>query len=181
MAESFTSYTVDNDKRFRNAIERAREAFDDLRIPFGQILKDFYRSQQAIFKLKSAGQYPPISEKYGNQKLKKVGFKYPLLVRSGKLAASLLGPNNPGSIAIITKYSLIFGTSIEYGIYHQSDSPRSKIPLRKFLFIGPEASRYATSQQLGRLKRWQGYLIDHISRQAIKAGLAMKIPPKESI
>jgi len=174
VAESFTSYQVDNDKRFRNAIERASKVSQDLRIPFGLILKDFYKSQQAIFQLKSAGRYPdfkgPKSDTtgktaYQSQKIKKVGFDYPLLVRTGALAASTLGPNNRGSIANITPLSLIFGSSIKYGIYHQSDESRSKIPLRKFLFIGPEAAQFATSDQMGRLERWNGYIEDHIIKK----------------
>jgi hypothetical protein len=134
MAEAFTSYVVDNDRRFRNAITRLSEQTEDLRIPFGLILRDFYRSEASIFSLKSEGLYPPISPKYGIQKERKVGFRYPLLVRTWRLASSLLGPNNPGSISKITKLSLTFGTSIEYGIYHQSDKARKKIPLRKSSF-----------------------------------------------
>ncbi len=65
----------------------------------------------------------------------------------------------------------MFGTTIRYGIYHQSDEARSKIPLRKFLFIGPEAPSFATSEQQGRLQRWLGYIEDHIAREAKKAGL----------
>jgi len=171
MAESFTSYSVDNDKSFREALKRASEVSTDLRIPFGLILRDFYKSQQSIFKLKGPGLYPPISEKYGEEKQKKVGFKYPLLVRTGSLAASLLGPNNKGSVSQVTKLSLTFGTAIKYGIYHQSDASRSKIPLRKFLFIGPEAPRFATSEQKGRLERWLGYISDHTTAQIKKAGL----------
>lgn len=178
MAEAFTSYYVDNDRKFRNAIKKAAEVSTDLRIPFGLILKDFYKSEAAIFKLKGPGKYPPFKgeinpktgrTKYQQEKIADVGFDYPLLVRTGSLSASLLGPNNRGSISKITNLSLTFGTSIDYGIYHQSDAPRSKIPLRKFLFIGPEAPRFATSEQMGRLERWKGYLTDHIARQARKA------------
>lgn len=181
MSEPFTSYVVDNDRRFRNALKDASEVSQDLRVPFGLILKDFYKSEQAIFKLKGPGKYPPFKgEKVGStgktryqiQKIKKVGFDYPLLVRTGKLAASLLGPNNSGSISNIGRLSLEFGTSIKYGIFHQSDAPRSKLPLRKFLFIGPEAPTFATSEQTGRLERWIGYLGDHIERQFKAAGLA---------
>lgn len=175
MDESFTSYSVDNDKRFRNALQTASLSVQDFRIPFGQILRDFYRSEQAIFKLKGPGQYPEISEKYGKIKLKKKGFKYPLLVFSGRLAASVLGPSNPGSVAVVTRLSLIIGTTVPYGIYHQSDKPRSRLPLRKFLFIGPEAKRFATSDQMGRLERWVGYIHDHVANVAIKAGLASRI------
>ncbi len=178
MAGSFTSYTVDNDKRFRAAIERASQVSQDLRVPFGLILKDFYKSEQAIFKLKGPGQYPPFKgekdpktghTKYQDRKLRKYGFDYPLLVATGRLAASLLGPNNPGSVSKITNLSLTFGTSVPYGIYHQSDDPRAKIPLRKFLFIGPEAPQFATSEQQGRLERWLGYIGDFIARETAKA------------
>ncbi len=168
MSESFTSYSVDNDQKFRNALKAASKTVEDFRIPFSLILADFYKSQQAIFKLGSAGQYPDFKNggehsKYAIAKQKAVGFKYPLLVRSGRLAASLLGPNNAGSVAVITSLSLSIGTNIPYGIFHQSDNPRSKIPLRKFLFIGPEAKRYATSDQVGRLDRWTKIIGDHVA------------------
>lgn len=162
MAQSFTSYVVENDKEFQAAVLTAIDEIGDLSLPFNSILKDFYRSEQAIFKLGGPGQYPDISEKYAKQKEKAVGFRYPLLLRSGSLAASLLSANAAGSIADITKTSLSFGTSIPYGIYHQSDDPRSKIPLRKFLFIGPEASEFANSDQMGRLTRWKGYVSDYV-------------------
>lgn len=180
-AQAFTSYAVDNDRKFRNAIKEASEVGQDLSVPFGLILKDFYKSEAAIFKLKGPGKYPPFQGKinpktgyteYQAAKRKKVGFDYPLLVRTGALAASLLGPNNPGSVSKITPLSLVFGTAIEYGAYHQSDDPRSKIPLRKFLFIGPEAPNFATNEQIGRLQRWQGYMTDYIKKQVKNAGAA---------
>lgn len=174
MGETFTSYTIENDDKLRAALKDASDVVTDFRLPFGLILKDFYKSQQAIFKLSGPGQYPPFQGKknpatghtrYQDAKIKKVGFDYPLLVRTGKLAQSLLGPSNPGSISNITKLSLSFGSSVWYGIFHQSDEPRSKIPLRKFLFIGPEAPRFATSEQQGRLQRWLGYIDDHLTRE----------------
>lgn len=175
---AFTSYSVDNDNKFRDALKRASAVSQDFRVPFGLILKDFYKSEQAIFKLKGPGLYEPFRgpknpktghTRYQDDKIKKVGFDYPLLVRSGALAASLLGPSNPGSISNVTPLSLTFGTSIPYGIYHQSDDPRSKIPLRKFLFIGPEAPSFATSEQMGRAERWVGYIQDFINRETAKA------------
>lgn len=178
MSEAFTSYTVDNDRRFRDWLKIASEVSQDLRVPYGLILKDFYKSQQAIFKLKGPGKYPPFKgainpltghTRYQDAKRKAVGFDYPLLVRKGRLAASLLGPTNPGSVSNIGPLSLIFGTSIKYGIYHQSDAGRSKLPLRKFLFIGPEAPSFASSEQVGRLERWLNILNDYIVKQTIKA------------
>jgi hypothetical protein len=193
---TFTSYEVDNDRKFRDALKEASKVVTDFRIPFGLISADFYRSQQAIFKLKGPGQYPKfqgptISQMwkdpgrpdkrtrasfgdktaYQARKMKKYGFDYPLMVASGALSASLLGPNNRGSINIVTNLSLILGTSIAYVIYHQSDAPRGKMPLRKVLFIGPEASQFATSEQMGRLQRWLSIIDDWHKKQLKKAGL----------
>lgn len=172
---SFTSYLVDNDRIFRDAVKRALETASDLRIPFTLILSDFYRSERAIFSLKSPGQYPDYKNggpesRYAKLKNKEVGFKYPLLVRKGALAASLLSPGANGSIAEITPTSLTIGTQIPYGIYHQSDEPRSKIPLRKFLFIGPEASQFATSDQQGRPERWLNIMNDFVLAKMRQSG-----------
>lgn len=165
------SYVVDNDRKFRNAINRASRAVDDLRVPFGLIQKDFYRSEKSIFGLKSAGQYPDFKDggsesRYAKAKLKRVGFKYPLLVYSGALAASLLNPSAAGAVAQATSNSLTIGTTIPYGIYHQSDQPRHRIPLRKFLFIGPEAPTFATSDMMGRPERWLNILNDFVLKKA---------------
>jgi len=78
--------------------------------------------------------------------------------------ASLLGPSNKGSISSIGPLSLIFGTSINYAIYHQSDKARFKIPLRKMLFIGPE-STFANDEQKGRLTRWLNILNDYVLKK----------------
>ena len=191
------SYTLENDARFKLALKNAAEVVQDFRVPFGLISRDFYRSERAIFKLKGPGLYPPFKNSnrvqfvqdgvgvkrlapkkqyditksiYQQRKLKKFGFDYPLLVASGKLAASLTQPNASGSINLITKLSFVVGTSVRYGIFHQSDAPRSKIPLRKFIFIGPEAPQFATSDQQGRLERWLNIVNDHVLRGLKKQG-----------
>lgn len=176
MAEAFTSYVLENDVKFKSALKRASEVTQDLRIPFGLILADFYKSEASIFKLKGPGKYPDFKNGgpdslYAKQKEKAVGFKYPLLFRTGLLANSVLGPNNKGSISKITKLSLTFGTSIAYGIYHQSDQARKKIPLRKFLFIGPETTQ-ASNEQQGRLERWNNILNDYVYKVMKREGFA---------
>lgn len=177
------SYSIANDRAFKNALDRVSKASQDLRVPFGLISADFYRSQQAIFSLQTAGQYPDFQgpkvgetgkTRYQLYKKDKYGREYPLLVASGALSNSVLGPNNKGSINKITPLSLTIGTSISYGIYHQSSKARKKIPLRKFIFIGPEAPRFATSEQKGRLQRWLNILNDHaikaMKREGFKVG-----------
>lgn len=191
------SYSVENDARFKQMLRNAASVSEDLRVPFGLISRDFYRSQRAIFKLQGPGLYPPFKNSvrasslgggegkgsrrreevditkspYQKRKLKKFGFDYPLLVATGRLAASITQPSAPGSVNQITKLSFIVGTTVRYGIFHQSDEPRSKIPLRKFVFIGPEAPRFATSDQMGRLERWLNYMNDHVLKQLKKQGL----------
>lgn len=155
----FTSYKVDNDKAFRNALDRAKGLTSDLTIPLKDIARDFYRSEKAIFQLSGPGQYPDLSETYKERKRKEVGFVYPILKRSGALADSVLSGSDSNAVyQILAKNTLILGTSLEYGAFHQSDSPRFKIPLRKFLFIGPEAPQFANSDQQGRLERWLNIL-----------------------
>lgn len=193
-----TSYVIENDAKFKQTLKDAAEIISDFRVPFGLISRDFYRSEKAIFGLKGPGQYPVFKNSYRVQyeqdgvgvkklsakkqfdvtkspyqqrKLKKYGFDYPLLVASGRLAASITQPNASGSINLITPLSLVIGTSVEYGIYHQSDKPRSKIPQRKFVFIGPEAPAFATSEQQGRLERWLGYVEDYVIKSYIKKGI----------
>lgn len=148
-----TSYVVDNDFRFRNAIERARLVTDDLRIPLGLITKDFYRGQKAIFQLGGPGQYPDLSEKYKDAKKAATGFVYPILKRTGALARSMTDPNDGNAIAeIINRAGLILGTKVSYGIFHQLGT--KKMPMRKFLFIGPEAISQSVRETQGRPERW---------------------------
>jgi hypothetical protein len=174
MAPGFTSYSVDNDKQFAKSIANARKLTNDLRIPFTLIASDFYRSQRGIFSLKSPGLYPDLSESYKPQKQKKVGFIYPILKRNGFLETAASVQKGPGNITNIRPLELemgVDGSVIPYANYHQSDAPRKKIPLRKFLFIGPEAPRFANSEQQGRLERWLGIMNEFIAQKLKQSGM----------
>jgi len=180
------SYRVEADKRFQQILESARAVSKDLRPALKSIAADFYRSEKAIFQLKSAGGYPDFKGKLIGQtwsknarpsdiarrtrpygatpyewfKVKKLGAgkQYPLLRLTGALEKSITSPNAQGSIYELSPSSIRLGTSIPYGNYHQQDNPDlgdAKIPLRKFLFIGPESSRFTSNPVLtGRLERW---------------------------
>ncbi len=157
----FTSYSVDVDNSFKQALEDAKKVSRNLKPAFQEISRDFYKSEKAIFKLQSEGQYPDLSEPYKTLKRQAVGFAYPILKRTGKLEKAVTGPNNPGAINIIGKQSLEIGVQdsvVPYAKYHQSDRPRSKIPLRKFLFIGPESVFNARDEFSGRPERWANIL-----------------------
>lgn len=179
MADKILSYSIDNDRRFATAMRRAAANIGDLTIPLTLISQDFYRSERAIFQLKGPGQYPQISPRYARAKLRRHGFIYPLLKASGRLAASMLDPTDPEAVNFIDRGGtrLVIGTSVPYGVYHQSDKARTVIPQRKFLFIGPEAAQFATSEQMGRLKRWLAILNDYVEKKLSLAGKTRKRGP----
>lgn len=184
MSEIFTSYIVQNDKDFQAAIDRLAKSTDDFRIPFGLISREFYKTNKKIFQLKSKGLYPPLGgfnynrltpsgktrqKEAEEQKQSEVGFIYPLLVRTGALASSMTNPSDPKAIKLIGKQYLELGTAVEYGVYHQSDRPRSKIPQRKFLFIdGGPLERSIGASTSGRRETWLNiinqYILDEIKR-----------------
>jgi phage gpG-like protein len=166
---SFTSYKVDNDKKFSKAIDKASKKVADLRLPLALISKDFYRSEKAIFQLGGPGQYEDLAQSTIDAKERDGQPIYPILMGigrgRGRLAESVTNPRSPDAInQIINKRTLLIGTEVEYGVYHQSDKPRSKIPLRKFLFIGPE-SRFANNDQKGRLSRWTNILSAYVVKK----------------
>lgn len=145
----------------------------DLRPAFIQIAREFYKSNKAIFALKSAGKYddfsgPKIANTWkdpgfperrtrnGNYtayqwaKEKATGMKggYPLLKYSGRLEKSITGSSSEDSIQIITKDSMILGTKVPYAVYHQEGT--KNIPMRKFLFIDASTTVWAGDKQLSR-------------------------------
>ncbi len=164
-----SSYVIENDKEFQAQINKAAAQIGDLRVAFSLIAKDWRKSNMAQFSLKGSGLYPPLSQPYANTKRKKYG-SAPILVRTGRLRDSITGTGNSDSILEIGKTSLILGTKTPYGIYHQSDAPRRKIPLRKFLFIGPESPQAAPSIRTGRLERWVAIIEAEVQRK-IDAGV----------
>jgi hypothetical protein len=181
MAEPITSYIVDNDNDFKKALDRLKATTSDFRIPFGLIAREFYKSNRKIFKLKKAGKYPvlgginPSAIKQGTQtnrefaetqKERQVGFIYPLLVREGLLAASLVKSGHSNALKKVTKDSLLLGTSVEYAKYLQEGTKFMKA--RKVVFIdgGPlETSKGASSS--GRREQWLNiintYIVDKIN------------------
>lgn len=162
-----TSYILENDAKFRAAIKDAANRVSDLKLAFSLISQDWLRSNKAQFSLKGSGLYPPLSPKYAERKAR----KFPgasILVASGRLRDSVTQRSHQDNIIQVGKQTLVMGTRTPYGIFHQSDAPRRKIPLRKFLFIGPEAPEHAQRADAGRLERWLGILEAEVQRQLDK-------------
>lgn len=158
------SYIIENDRKFAAAIDDAAAKVGDLRVAFTLIAKDWRKSNKSQFTLKGTGQYPDLSLAYAIRKAR-THPTAPIMVRSGRLRDSVSGSLNSDSIQVISKDSLIMGTRVEYGIYHQSDEPRKKIPLRKFLFIGAEAPSTAPSSITGRTERFLSIINAEVTRK----------------
>lgn len=201
MVEKTISYSVENEIIFRNAIKRVQKSVGDLKIPFALIASDWFKSNKSIFALKGPGGYPPfknsiaytkISAKTGRpygsavttnkspyqiHKIKTYGFDYPLLRARGILEQSVTQIGSDRSVYENDGKGLLIGSKVPWGIFHQSDRPRKKIPLRKFIFIGPEAARFAPSSLHGRGDRWLQILETYMAREM---GKEFKTAVKES-
>ena len=167
------SYYIENDKDFLAALDRLKKSASDFRIPFGLISKEFYRSNKKMFSLKGPGLYqdlapsagkdgqPTTTSNYFEQKKRAVGFAYPILVRSGKLAASLLRPNAAGAVMTIRKDLLLMGTNDPNAKYHQYGT--RKMPMRKVVFIdGGKDEKSVGAMKFGRRETWLNIINDYI-------------------
>lgn len=189
--KGFANYSFENQRRFTEILKKAARKVGDLspafrvKNPFGGlgISGDFYKSQKAIFQLSGPGGYRDLSPQYKIQKQRAVGFTYPILKRKGKLERAVSNPNAEGSINIIEKDSLTIGASliskgkspIDYVNVHNSDAPRTKIPQRKMIFVGPEVRSFAQKDRQnkgGRLTRWSNIIEVYVQGVFKAQGLA---------
>lgn len=163
-----TSYQVDAQKRFERAVRSAHAAVGSLKTPLTLIANDFYKSQKAIFQLKGPGQYPDIKEATKAAKKRNKVPEYPILMgintkghSRGTLARSTLSKNDENAIFNLEETKVTIGTKVFYGRFHQFGT--GTIPMRKFLFVGPEAAINAADPILsGRLERWTGILSQYV-------------------
>ena len=173
------SYEVKNDEAFRKALLKLGKKASDLSLPLTLITKDFYKSQQAIWKLKSPGGYPDLSQATLDQRHRDGQPIYPILFKTGRLRDSMIDATHADTInTIVNKRELFLGTTVPYAIHHQFGAPKANLPMRKFLFIGPEAPRAVRNivdgGGKGRLERWLGIINGHIKalvdRENAKSG-----------
>lgn len=175
-------WIIENERDFKNALDKLGKATSDFRIPFRLISSDFYRSQKKIFQLQSEGLYPPLGgfnytavddngltrrENAETRKEKLTGHPWaPILFgKTGDLRDSTLSNSHRYSIFFLGRQELQIGTSVPYGKFHQSDKPRTKIPQRKFIVIdgGPNDTAKDSSIS-GRRDRWIKIINTHIDQ-----------------
>ena len=178
--------------RVTRSLADAAKTVGDLRPAFIAITRSWLKANKATFRLKSAGRFidyigPKVRETwknpgvpdartrdgdltaYQNFKKKKVGFVYPMLKFTGRLEESITDSTSPEFINVMTKLSLTLGSAVHYGIYHQSDEARSKMPMRKFLFIDP--TNVNADPDAAFDNRYRKIVDDFVSRSLGKAGL----------
>jgi phage gpG-like protein len=137
-----------NREEFARELGRVGKKMADLRVPFGLIARSQFKFERTIFKLKSRGKYKELNPEYAKEKKRAVGFEYPILFRTGKLARALLQPGGY-NILRITKKTLDMGVKtgergIVYAAIHQFGSKKGmkpKISARPYLFIDDQRKK----------------------------------------
>jgi phage gpG-like protein len=81
------------------------------------------------------------------------GKGYPLLRATGRLEKSVTESGGENVADIVNKKTLVFGTTVEHGAYHQSDLSRKTMPLRKFLFIGSDETKSGERRGIERIMK----------------------------
>jgi phage gpG-like protein len=114
-------------------IARFSEGVSDYRAIWPIISDDFYSQEKRQFESQGAagslGQWKELSPAYrGWKEAKYPGM--PILQRTGKLFRSLTSANAEGAVFVPTRKTLTLGSSVPYGIYHQSPAPRRVLPRR---------------------------------------------------
>ena len=161
-------YEVDPDGKFSAAILEALKKVSDLRIPFNLIANSWFKSNRAIFSLKGPGKYDDFkNERSREQKIRAVGFDYPLLKRKGLLESSITDKNDPSAIKIIGKTEMELGSSVSYGPYHQFGT--KNMSARPFILIGSE--QVAPSGINNRQLAWIQQVNDYVLQATKEAGV----------
>ena len=117
-----------------NRIERGLESLKPL---WGEFQEQFQKDERDLF---AAAPWPPLSERYAEQKRRQFGNK-PLLRATDALFESLTEAGAEGSVRRIDDLQAEFGTSVEYAPFHQLGT--SRMPARPPL-IEPEEKTYST-------------------------------------
>ena len=121
------------DLKFSKYIEKTA----NLSPVFMQISEEYQKEVRKQFETEGAyGGQPWVGlSRLSIEARKRAGFAAgPILVMTGDLKDSLTKRTSE-TINVVTPRMWIYGTSVRYGIFHQSRSPRRKIPRRAFLVI----------------------------------------------
>ena len=155
---------VDPGEKLRATLAKAALACDDLTPALILIAQYWFKSNSAIFSLKSKGKYADLSPKYKAYKASILGSPYPILLFGGRLMASITGEPNEESVnQIINRKSLVLGTSVPYANILQSGSTKRNLPPRPVVLFGNEA--VAPSAVKNRVAAWQDIMVRYVAQK----------------
>lgn len=168
-----------NSEQYDKAVQEALKNVKTLKPVFIQIAREFYKTNRAIFTLQSAGKYTDFKGKRGRDgmtayqrwKNKRVGGNgYPLLKLSGRLEKSITQQGGE-AITEIGDKSVVIGTWVPYGKFHQQPNGRGKgiIPYRPFLFLDPATTAVAPDGSLSRRSEAWVRMINQYVARSMKA------------
>jgi phage gpG-like protein len=139
-----------------------RPIFESIRTVLYTYIEGAFNTEGALTR---SGKWAPLSESYRRRYPDR-----PILDRTGALKRSLTSANATGSRTVITKTSLTIGTTIPYGIYHQSTEPRTKLPRRAPIDLTTEQEQEIArllNLYLGRRAKSAGWLVTDVSGETI--------------
>lgn len=155
---------VDPKESLRDALKDAAKQVTDLTIPLTLIAQYWFKSNSAIFSLKSRGKYTDLSPRYKQWKRSLLGSPYPIMLLHGRLMASITGaePSAESIAKILNKRYLILGTAVPYANILQEGSPQNNLPARPVVLYGNEA--VAPGALKNRVTAWENIMIKYVAQ-----------------
>lgn len=143
------TYKIQGTDRLLNSLERLDLSFKDFRPLFNEASRLVYEFEKDAFASEGStskvGRWKPLTRAYAQWKEKKAPGK-PILELTGTLKRSLTRPNARGSVRRVTEDELTIGTSIPYGIFHQTGT-------RKMVARPPFAQTKQQERQIVKILR----------------------------
>ena len=198
MVDETKAYIVDPGQILNKAIKEALLQVNDLRIPYHLITQSWFKTNLSLFDMsrRGPGKYPILGglnpfEKRGKNKLtnyqiaarakiKEVGFMYPLLVRSGKVANSMTQPRDSNAVSmIVNKTILVLGTKAKskdgypYPIALQVAGGKAQYKPRPMVLIGVE--QVVPGQTNKRELIWAEIISDHVVKKMAQVAKRSKL------
>jgi phage gpG-like protein len=120
------------DDVFSRELLRFSDRAEDMRPAFALIHNSFLGVERRQFSTEGtaySGGWAPLAESTRHYK-ERHGLDPRILHATLALRDSLTSPNNAGHIYQVTRDSMFVGSSVPYGVFHQSRAPRTRLPRR---------------------------------------------------
>jgi phage gpG-like protein len=128
-------------------VERVLSRFaDDLAVPtvalqaIAGIMREETEAQFDTEGEHASGGWKPLARSTLERK-ERLGLDHRILRATGRLFESLTQQAAPDHIERLSGDSLVFGSAVPYGIYHQSSRPRTRLPYRPPVALNAEAKK----------------------------------------